>query len=67
VPEYGRDFVDNEETEEYEYYIVDEQENNSQETAENINDSEEKETAGFTATIAIMVFALIAIFNARKD
>jgi hypothetical protein len=61
-------FVDYEEIiEENEPDIVDEQENNSKETVENINDSEEKESPGFTATIAIMVFALIAIFSARKN
>ncbi|MDK2832738.1 MAG: hypothetical protein PWQ75_2490 [Methanolobus sp.] len=60
-------FVDYEEIiEEDEPDIVDEQENYSQETVENINDSEEKESPGFTATIAIMVFALISILVKRK-
>ena len=66
IPE--RDLV---EPEEIEYVdepdIVDEQENNSKETAENINDSEEKEAPGFTATIAILICALIATFSGRKD
>nr|WP_321496856.1 hypothetical protein [uncultured Methanolobus sp.] len=46
--------------------IVDEQQNYSQETAENINDSEEKEAHGFTATITILIFALISILMKRK-
>lgn len=56
------DFVDYEEIEYVdEPDIVDEQENNSQETIENINDLDEKEAPSFTATIAILIFALIAI------
>jgi hypothetical protein len=61
------DFVDYEEiTKEDESDIVEEQENNSQETAENINDSEEKENPGFTATIAILIFVLITVLGKRK-
>ena len=61
------DFVDYEEIEYVdEPDIVDEQQNYSQETAENINDSEEKESPGFTATVVIMVFALVSILVKRK-
>jgi hypothetical protein len=67
VNEYSSDFVDYEEIiEEDEPDIVEEQENNSQETAENINDSEEKENPGFTATIAILIFVLITVLGKRK-
>jgi hypothetical protein len=67
VPESENDFADYEEIiEEDEPDIADEQENNSQETVENINNSEEKESPGFTATIAIMVLALISILVKRK-
>ena len=67
VPESENDFADYEEIiEEDEPDIVNEQENNSQETVENINDSEEKESPGFTATTGILTLALISILMKRK-
>ena len=68
VPESENDFADYEEIiEEDEPDIADEIQNNSLETVENINDSEEKESPGFTATITILIFTLVAIFSKRKD
>jgi hypothetical protein len=64
VSDYNNDFVD--------YEMITEEDVDGpmpvaeQETVENINDSEEKESPGFTATIAIMVFALISILVKRK-
>nr|WP_321496857.1 hypothetical protein [uncultured Methanolobus sp.] len=68
IPCDDSDFVEYEEIiEEDESDIADEIQNNSQETVENINDSEGKEAHGFTATIAILICALIATFSGRKD
>ena len=68
IPCDDSDFVDDEKIEYVdEPDIVDEQENYIQETVENINNSEEKQSLGFTATIAIPIFAIIAIFSKKKD
>lgn len=68
IPVDSSDFVENGEVE---YLadpdIVDEQEIEIQETIENNSGMVEKDSPGFTATIAILILALIAIFNRRKN
>ncbi|WP_406670731.1 hypothetical protein V7O67_02525 [Methanolobus sp. ZRKC4] len=66
VPDGGSDFVDYEViTEENETELVDEQEDGIQETIEDIDESEEKESPGFASTTGILILALIAILMAK--
>lgn len=63
-----KDFIDNEENteeeeEEEEPEPVNEQEDDIQETTENIDEPEEKQSPGFTTTIGILTLTLIAIFK----
>ncbi|WP_292470237.1 hypothetical protein [Methanolobus sp.] len=61
------DFVDYEViTEEDETDPVDEQEDEIQEVDENIDEQEEKKSPGFTSTIGILIFGLVAVFSDKE-